>query len=358
MSIFTLKKSPVKSRFLPLFLILAVLTTTACAPAPPRLTRYDAQFLQLFDTITSVVGYSTDKAAFTAYAQELHDELQTYHQLYDIYNDYEGINNLKSVNDNAGIRPIEVDQKIIDLLKFAIDMNQQTDGNVNIAMGSVLSIWHDYRTEGMNNAEAASIPPMDALEAASAHTDIQAVIIDEAASTVYLPDPDMSLDVGAIAKGYATEKVCQTLEADGFTQALVSVGGNIRAIGTKESGEKWSVGIQNPDTASDIQYLHNIQIKDMSLVTSGSYQRYYTVGDRQYHHIINPDTLMPWDNYVSVSILCKDSGMADALSTAIFNMELEEGEALIESLEGVEALWIYPDGKEVYSSGFQAYLSK
>lgn len=342
-----------------IFLLIAIaLLTAACAPRPPRLTRYDAQFLQLFDTITSVVGYSKDKETFTAYAQELHDELKRYHQLYDIYNNYEGINNLKTVNDNAGIRPIVVDQEIIDLIEYARTMDQKTDGKVNIAMGSVLSIWHDYRTEGIDDPEEAQLPPMEALNAASAHTDIQSVIIDRAASTVYLPDPDMSLDVGAIAKGYATEQVCRTLEADGFTQALVSVGGNIRAIGTKENEEKWSVGIQNPDTASDTKYLHNIKITDMSLVTSGSYQRYYTVDGKPYHHIINPETLMPWNEYASVSILCKDSGMADALSTAVFNMNLEEGKALIEETKGTEALWIYPDGAEVYSSGFQAYLSE
>ena len=334
--------------------ILAV--STAGCSREPALTRYDAQFLQLFDTITSMVGYAKDKETFTAYAQELHDELEVYHQLYDIYHEYEGINNLKTINDNAGIEPVVVDEKIIDMLEFAKELNARTNGYFNVAMGSVLSIWHEYRTAGIDDPMTAELPPMEALEEAGKHMDINDVIIDKEASTVYLADADMSLDVGAIAKGYATEMVCRKLEEDGLTKALVSVGGNVRAIGTKDDGSKWKLGIQNPDLASDTKFLHMIAVADMSLVTSGDYQRYYTVDGVQYHHIVNPDTLMPWFEYDSVSILCKDSGMADALSTAVFNMKQEDGQALIVSLEGVEAMWLYPDGSEKYSSGFQAYM--
>lgn len=328
-----------------------------CKSEPP-LSRYEAQFLRLFDTVTSVVGYSKDQETFTAYAEELYAELLEYHQLYDIYNEYEGINNLKTVNDQAGIAPVAVDQRIIDMLEFAKEMDSKTDGYVNVAMGSVLSIWHDYRTEGISSPENAVLPPMEELELAAAHMDIGMVEIDRDASTVYLPDPEMSLDVGAVAKGYATEMVCRKLEADGFKQALVSVGGNVRAIGTRADDTMWSVGIQNPDLQSAEKYLHTAKLSDMSLVTSGSYQRYYTVNGVRYHHIVNPGTLMPWNEYASVSIICGDSGMADALSTAVFNMEQSQGQKLIEGLEGVEALWIYPDGTEIYSSGFRDYLEE
>lgn len=334
-----------------------VLSLASCSKKPV-LTRYDAQFLQLFDTITSIVGYSEDKETFTAYAQELHDELEVYHQLYDIYKSYDGINNIKTINDNAGIEPVVVDVKIIDMLEAAKEMYTRTNGYFNVAMGSVLSIWHEYRTAGIDDPATAELPSMEELKKAAEHIDIDEVIIDREASTVYLTDPEMSLDVGAIAKGYATEMVCRKLEEDGLTNALVSVGGNIRAIGTKDDGSKWKLGIQNPDLTSETQYLHTIEVDDMSLVTSGVYQRYYTVDGVQYHHIVNPDTLMPWFEYDSVSILCKDSGLADALSTAVFNMKQEEGQALIESLGDVEAMWLYPDGSEKYSSGFQDYMTE
>lgn len=334
-----------------------VVSSAACS-RKPVLTRYDAQFLQLFDTITSIVGYARDKETFTEYAQELHDELETYHQLYDIYKNYEGINNLKTINDNAGVEPVVVDEKIIDMLDFAKELDIKTNGYFNVAMGSVLSIWHEYRTAGIDDPMASELPPMEELLKASEHMDIQDVIIDRQASTVYLADPDMSLDVGGLAKGYATEMACHKLEENGLSNALVSVGGNIRAIGKKDDGTLWKLGIQNPDLYSETKYLHTIAVEDMSLVTSGDYQRYYTVDGVAYHHIVNPDTLMPWFEYDSVSILCKDSGLADALSTAVFNMKQEDGQALIESLDGVEAMWLYPDGSEKYSSGFEAYMEE
>lgn len=324
----------------------------------PALNRYDAQFLQLFDTVTSVVGYARDKEIFTSYVQKFYDELEEYHQLYDIYKDYVGINNMKTINDHAGIKPVVVDEKIIDLLEYSKEMYEKTGGYFNVAMGSVLSIWHEYRTEGIGNPEESELPPMEELEKAAKHMDFDDVIIDREASTVYLKDPVMSLDVGAVAKGYATEMVSRKLEEEGLNNALVSVGGNVRAIGTKDDGSKWKVGIQNPDLDSEAKFLRTVEIEDLSLVTSGSYQRYYTVDGVQYHHIVNPDTLMPWNEYASVSILCADSGMADALSTAVFNMKQQDGQELIESLSGVEAMWLYPDGTEVYSSGFNNFMDR
>lgn len=340
--------------------VLILLFMSACKKEEPakKLERHDAQFLSLFDTVTSIVGYTEDEESFKAYAQELYDELEIYHQLYDIYNDYEGIANIKTINDQAGIAPVQVDQRIIDLLKEAVEMNEKTKGRMNVAMGSVLSIWHEYRTEGIYDSEHAQLPPMEELRQAAEHTDISQVVIDEEASTVYLPDKDMSLDVGSVAKGYATEMACRKLEEDGLEFGLISVGGNVRAIGSRADGTLWKVGIQNPDLSSDTTYLHTVELKDMSLVTSGTYQRYYTVDGKTYHHIIHPDLLMPWDEYASVSILCRDSGMADCLSTAVFNMEFEDGKELIESMDNVEAMWIFQDGSEEYSSGFQAYMEQ
>ncbi|MDO5416719.1 MAG: FAD:protein FMN transferase [Lachnospiraceae bacterium] len=318
----------------------------------PELFRYQASFLGVFDTVTSVVGYAPDKETFTDYMEELQKELQEYHELYDIYHDYEGLSNIKTINDNAGIEPVVVDEKIIALLTEGQEIYEETGGRMNIAMGSVLSIWHDYRTEGIDDPENAGLPSMEELQEAAGHTDIRRMKIDKGASTVYLEDPEMSLDVGAVGKGFATEMACRMLEEKGLASALVNVGGNTRAIGTKPDGAKWDVGVQNPDLESEKSYLHVMQLDNKSLVNSGTYQRYYTVDGKQYHHIIHPDLLMPWDRYTQVSILCGDSGRADALSTAVFNMEPEEGKAFIESLEDVEAMWVYPDGTEEYSSGF------
>lgn len=327
--------------------------------------RYQAQFLELFDTVTTIIGYAPSKAEFTKFAQSVYDNLKEYHELFDIYNDYEGINNIKTINENAGIAPVKVDRKIIDMLLFSKEAYELSEGKVNVAFGAVLAVWHNYREAGIEDPSKAELPTMELLKEKATHTDINKLIINEEASTVYLEDPEMSLDVGAIAKGYATEKVVEQAISDGYYHALLSVGGNVRAIGSKERSitldkdttpSAWSVGIQNPDLESEEQYLDILSLTDLSLVSSGDYERYYTVDGKRYHHIIDPVTLMPADYFTAVSIVAENSGLADALSTAIFNMPYEEGLQLIEGLPNTEALWVYQDGTMKYSSGFEDFL--
>ena len=350
-------------------MLICLLLSGCGAGSGQRLNRYSAQYFDLFDTVTVFTAYTADEEEFNRYAEEMHEEMVLYHRLFDIYHDYEGISNLKTINDNAGRSPVQADGRILGLLEEAEELCGQTGGAVNIAMGSVLSIWHDYREAALDDPARAQVPPMELLREAAAHTDISDLKIDREASAVYLADPEMSLDAGAVAKGYAVEMVCRKLQEDGLSCFMLNVGGNVRTVGRKpesagggffrlgaaDDGEPWAVGIQNPDTDGGEAYLHTVGIADCSLVTSGTYQRYYEVGGVRYHHIIHPDLLMPWDRYASVTILCEDSGLADGLSTAVFNMEISDGLELIESLDGVEALWIYPDGTEERSSGFAAY---
>ncbi|HWT74481.1 MAG TPA: FAD:protein FMN transferase [Mobilitalea sp.] len=344
-------------KILALLLIIALIFNLSGCDTKDK--RYQAQFLELFDTATTIIGYAKDKATFSQTAQMIYDELKVYHELYDIYNDYERINNIKTINDNAGIAPVKVDQKIIDLLKLGQKAYDLSGGKVNIAFGSVLAVWHQYREEGLDDPDKAELPPIDVLKEKAQHTDMNKVIINEKDSTVYLEDPEMRLDVGAIGKGYATERVAQYMIDKGYTSLLLSVGGNVRAIGSREEKQKaWNVGIQNPDLESKDKYLMITELENLSLVSSGDYERYYTVDGKRYHHIIDPDTLMPAEYFTAVSIICEDSGLADALSTTVFSMSLEDGKKLIESLPGVEAMWVEKDGEIVYSSGFESYINK
>lgn len=322
-------------------------------------TRYETEFMGLFDTVSKIVAYTGSKEEFTKYSELIYNTLKEYNDDYDIYNSYPGINNVKTINDNAGIKPVKVDKKIIDLLTFGKEEYKKTNGKLNIAMGSVLSIWHKYREDGINDEANASLPPMAELIEAAKHTDINKVIIDKKNSTVFLEDNKMSLDVGAIGKGYATEQVAQLAIKRGFTSGILDIGGNIRAIGSKNGkGEKWALGVQNPDKESKEKILCTVGFTDSSLVTSGDYERYYIVDGKEYNHIINPDTLFPAEYFHSVTILTKDSGLADALSTTLFIMSFEEGKKYIESLPGVEAMWVMKNGEIKYSKNFQHFLSK
>ncbi len=130
--------------------LLCLLLLPTPARAEDELKRYSASFLDLFDTVTVIMGCDDGMADFRSLAQEIHDELEVYHQLYDIYHNYEGVNNLKTVNDMAGVAPVEVDGRIIGLLLFCREMHAATGGLVDVTMGSVLSLWQEARKDGID----------------------------------------------------------------------------------------------------------------------------------------------------------------------------------------------------------------
>ena len=317
-----------------LCVLLCVPALSSCKKAPAKYTEYSFDY---FDTVTTITGYAASQAEFDRISGDVLARLGEYHKLYTIYHRFQGMENLCTVNEllNGAHRTVTVDRRIIDLLLYAKEMYEKTGGKVNIAMGSVLSIWHDYRTEGSDEPWNAKLPPMEELAEAAKHTDIENILIDEAASTVTLADPKMKLDVGAVAKGWSVQKVAEKAPSG----LLISVGGNVCATGAKDpSGTPWVVGITDPNGGN---YLHTIENTDKSVVTSGDYQRYFVVDGKMYHHIIDPATLMPAEYFSSVTIITEDSGLADALSTALFCMSYEEGKSLVESLDvEVDVIWI------------------
>jgi FAD:protein FMN transferase len=345
-----------------MIILLLMLSFTGCkATEKNEYTKYSGNFLDAFDTVTKVLAYTKSQEEFNRYFNKIETRFKELHKLYDIYNDYEGINNIKTINDNAGVKPVKVDKEIIDLILFAKDWYNITNGRANIAMGSVLRIWHDYREEGRSDPEKAKLPPMESLKNAAKHTDINKVIVDTKNSTVYLEDKAMSLDVGAVAKGYATEVIAKEIMAQGLNSGIISAGGNIRVIGKPMDNvrERWGIGIQDPDKAiipDEESNLDVIFINNQSVVSSGDYERYYVVGDKILHHLIDPETLMPGDYYRAITIVTEDSAVADALSTAAFLMNYEQSRALIEAVDGVEALWVMKDGKIEATEGMKKIM--
>ena len=345
-----------KTKIIFLFLLVSLVMCAlpSCTADQEKYTTYSFDY---FDTVTTITGYAASQTEFDETAEIILSALGEYHRLFTIYQRFEGLENLCTINElrNGAHDTVTVDRRIVDMLLYAKDMYYMTDGRVNVAMGSVLSLWHDYRTEGMRDPSSASLPPPDALAEAAAHTDIECMVIDSEACTVTLTDPAMTLDVGAVAKGYAVEMVAKTLEEQGISGYVLNVGGNVRTIGPKADGAAWTVGVENPLEDEEEPYLAYLNLRGEALVTSGSYQRYYLVDGKRYHHIIHPETLMPSEGYLSVSVVCKSSAMGDALSTALFCMTPEEGLSLIESLDGVEALWVKNDGTRFVSSQWNLY---
>ena len=328
-------------RFSALFLMLLCLLS-GCSFGIQK--PYEYTDYTLFDTVTTILGYGDTEEAFQCQAKEICRQLQVYHRLFDIYHDYEGINNLKTINDQAGIGPVPVEQPILDLLQDCRDYFSLTDETVNVSMGSLLQLWHQAREDAAKNPEYAEIPSAADRTAALLHSDFENLELDFENKTVFLRDPDMRLDVGAVAKGWAVQQVSRKAPAG----MLISVGGNVAATGPKEDGSSWVVGIQNPDGEG---YLRTVELQKGSAVTSGDYQRFFEADGKRYHHIIDPATGLPGEYFRSVTVLCQDSGLADALSTALFLLPREQGQRLL-NRAGAEALWVDKDGNVFLSSGF------
>ncbi len=341
-------------------LVIVIGSLSGCAKEP-EYTKYSYTFYESFDTITQVVGYAKTEEEFNKFATQIEERMLQLHKLYDKYNTYEGINNIKTINDNAGIAPVKVDKELVDLILFSKDLYKNKAKETNIALGAVLKIWSEYRDMAEADPGNAAIPPMEDLIAANEHTDINKVIVDGENSTVFLEDPEMSLDVGAVAKGFATEIVAKEIEASGLTSAVISAGGNIRTIGKPLDSirERWGIGITNPDSffdSSESNVLETVFVNDGSVVSSGDYQRFYMVGDKRIHHLIDPKTLMPGDYFRAVTIVTPNSGEADFYSTVAFLLPYEESKRFIESQDGVEALWVMKDGSVEATDGMKKIM--
>ena len=300
-------------------LVLLAFSIVGCG----RKERYQDQFTDVFDTASMVIGYEESEKAFQEKSTLVHETLLHYHKLFDVYTDY-------------------------------------PDGKVNIAYGAVLSLWHEKREAGIANPENASLPDAKDLEEAAKHCNIEDLILDEESMTVFFKDPYLRLDVGGIAKGWAVEKAAELLEKAGGKAYLLNIGGNLRAIGKKGDGAKWVCPVQNPfyiDGTEEEPYAVSGEIEDVSLVTSGDYERYFTVDGVRYAHIVDPETKYPANLHRSVTILTKDSGIADALSTALFILSVEDGKELLEKMRReyaieIEAMWVEPDHGMEYTEHF------
>lgn len=326
-----------------------------------------------FDTITTYMSYVSSEDEFNEQCDYIEEQLNYYDQLFDKYNTYNGMNNLKTINDNAGKKAIEVDQPLIDLLNLSIERNRKISSKVNIAFGSVINIWHDYREEAESHDGVGTVPSDVELEKANQHTSIDSIEIDEKKKTVYINDALASIDVGATAKGYAIELIKDGLIEMGVDNFLLSGGGNVASHGQRkiqkegefyldDCADKFCVGIESPQDGNyaasaddpDSENEAVLVVQGESIVTSGDYQRFYQdVNGVRYHHLIDPETLYPAVHFRSVSIITEDSGLADFLSSAVFLMEYEEGLKLVNSLDGVEAIWLLEDGKIRMSDGLK-----
>lgn len=334
-----------KKRLFACILAICLLLCSACtAEDAAAYQKYRYHFFGTFDTIITLTGYTTEQAEFEKHAEFVEQEMTRLHRVFDRYNPYDGVENLYLINQQAGVAPVHADKALVDLLLLVRDWRAQYSDVVNPAMGSVLTLWHDARDDG------TYVPDKTALSAASAHTDYEQIIIDQQAQTVFFADPELSLDLGSVAKGYAAQLVADALRAQGWDKFIINAGGNVICGSNPPDGRDfWKVAVEDLDGVSTRT---TIAAVDQCIVTSGDYQRFFIVDGQRYHHIIDPDTLFPAAHMRAVTIVSKDSGLSDFLSTTAFLLPYEESRALIESIPDTEAMWTLTDETVEMTDGF------
>jgi thiamine biosynthesis lipoprotein len=251
---------------------------------------------------------------------------------------------LDRINRNAGIGPVTAPEELLEVLERARYYAELSGGAFDPTVGPLVRLW------GIGGEEPR-IPAAAEIQEALSLVDWRDLLIDREAGTAFLRRPGQSLDLGAIAKGYAADRAAAILRDRGVKRALIDLGGNILALGERPKGESWRIGVQDPREERG-NPAGVLRVKNKSVVTSGVYERYFEVNGLRYHHILSTEDGFPVRNgLLSATIIAELSIDADALSTALFALGPERGLALVESLPDTEAVFICEDGTVIRSSG-------
>lgn len=316
-----------KKSFFYFITIMLLLTLTSCS-SPRRDEKLSVTGIY-FDTVIQIDAWGVS----TSVLDECKKICENYESLFS--NKIEN-SEVSRINASAGT-PVKVSQETINLIALGLDYCELSGGKFDITIAPLSDLWN------FTDRPEHTVPDAGAIEEARSHVDYRKVLVDENACTVTLQDPQAKIDLGGIAKGYIADRLKEYLKKEGIEHALINLGGNVLTLGASFDGSPFRIGIQKPfdeqNTPIDI-----VEIQDRSVVSSGVYQRYFKKDGRLYHHILNPETGYPYANHLlQATVITGSSADGDALSTCCFALGLEEGSALIESLEDVQAVFVTED---------------
>lgn len=245
-----------------------------------------------------------------------------------------------TVNQAAGEHPVKVTLDLFRLIRRSLFISKLTDGIFDISYASLDKVWYFHK-------KMKHLPSPQEIDSLRQVVDYQKIILNEKDTTIFLAEKGMKIGFGAIGKGYVANKIKAYLIAKGIRSGIVNAGGDICAWGKNIKGKNWSVAIADPREKNKI--LAHLAIQDEAIVTSGDYERFFYHQGKKYTHIINPKTGMPAEGVHSVTVICPDTELADALATSIFLMKPQEGIRFVNGLQQVECL-IIDDKFNIYTS--------
>ncbi|MGL5378695.1 FAD:protein FMN transferase [Clostridium sp.] len=295
----------------------------------------------LMGTVVKVTLYDTDDTSILDAAFERVKELE------NILSINTTGTLIDKVNESAGISPVKVDEDTFSIIKKGLEYSNISNGLFDITIGPLVKLWSIGLPE-------AKVPTIDEISNTLPLINYKDVVLDEQDKTVFLKNPGMMIDLGGIAKGYTADELSKLLYDKGVESAIIDLGGNIFTHGKKISGDEWRVGIQNPfSDRGDI--IGSILLSNKSVVTSGVYERYLEQDGVKYHHILSPVTGYPYENDLAGITIVSDTSIdGDALSTSVFAMGLTEGFKFIESMDGIEAIFITKENQIYITPGLES----
>ncbi|MBA4700013.1 MAG: FAD:protein FMN transferase [Ruminococcus sp.] len=314
-----------------LLTVILIFTLSACSK-PPLEDPIKTTGIY-FDTVISIeIWGSTDETIL----EHCEDICAQYEQLLSRTID---TSDISRINSARGAK-VQVDAKTAEVIRKGLYYSQLSEGGFDITIAPLSELWDIKNNPG-------NIPDQSAIDEAKSHINYKNVVLE--GNTVSLKDPEAAIDLGAIAKGFIADELKAYLIEQGIEHALINLGGNILAVGGKASGENFHVGIQRPfDERNTV--MTSVDVNGKSVVSSGTYERYFEKNGKIYHHLLNPFTGYPFDNHLlQVTIISDLSVDGDGLSTACFALGLEQGTALIESLDEISAIFITEDYKLHYA---------
>ncbi len=305
-----------------------------------QLSSYDTRFFYM-DTYIYVNLYETNRKKAETALKKVEQIYKNYHELTDRYQSYSSINNLYYIHHNNSEEEwISIDKELYDLIEVSLFYREESGGLFDIRLGNLTDVWKKAIQE-------EKLPTLEELSSAKEYKDI---ILED--GKIY--NNHANIDLGAVAKGYATKKAGEYLKKTGITRFVINAGGNV-LVGNHYGSDAYKIGIENP-TSKEGDIFIKIKANNKAVVTSGGYQRFFEIDGKRYNHIINPITLYPSNHTLSVTVVTEDSLKADILSTILFLMDIDTGLAFVEQLKGVEAIWYVSEEEQILSTGFKQYL--
>ena len=322
--------------------LVVILLFILCGCSIGKPQTQNKQFFAM-NTIIDVTVFTKDK-------QVLNDIQQKINEIENLMSVNITASDVNKINSNAGIKPIAVNELTYKVIKTALKYQKLSNNSFQITIYPLVKLWNI-------SSDSESIPTQDQIAEARQYCNTKYLQINDEQKSVYLTNKNAGIDLGAIAKGYAADKIIDILNDKGIEHALISLGGGIQAIGGKQNNEPWVLGLENPIEA-DKGYFATCEIYNGALVTSGDYQRFKVVNGVKYHHIIDSKTGYPVNNKLaSVSIFTNSSINADAISTATYALGLKEGYNFINELENVEAMFVTHDKLVYITEGLKNKIS-